>query len=716
MRRRSSKTETRLGIILLSSLVLVRTGAAETATPEPAATPAAKPLNRECLKCHGHRWGDSEEASAPRIVETLAASVHGPMDMACVDCHRSLQGKPDPHPARLPKPDCSPCHEDAVKAYDQGVHAEARRKSGESDAAWCSQCHGTHDIRTAKDPESRTYPSNLPATCSKCHADEIVIAKARIEAGNVPARFQDSIHGRAPSGSGVAPTPNCAICHGSHAIRRASDEKSRVYRANVPKVCGTCHAGTVAAYDTGVHARALREGNPRAAVCIDCHTAHDTKVADAAFLADVVRECGTCHKESARAFRDIFHERVTALGLARTATCADCHGTHAILPEKDPRSTVSAGHRTQTCRKCHPAATDRFSQYDPHADARSRERSPLLFYTSQAMRLLLIAVLAFFGLHTLLWLARSLVLLHRRRRRGRPMTESKDPREAGPKPSPHPTSSPAPGEGTQFVLRFRRSERLLHGMLMASFFILALTGMPLLFPERTWAGKLAGLVGGYRVTGLLHRIAAATLIFVFLIHLGRLAYRLLVKKDHGMLWGPRSLVPQPIDVLHLVQHFRWFLGLGPRPRFDRYSYWEKFDYWAVFWGMAIIGSSGLLLWFPALFARFLPGWVFNVALVVHGEEALLAVVFIFIVHFFNSHLRPDKFPMDLVMFTGRVSLRELERERPAEYERIAAAGHLDEFLAAAPSPRLANVGRVVGTIAVLVGLIVAALVLHAMQR
>jgi nitrate/TMAO reductase-like tetraheme cytochrome c subunit len=213
--------------------------------------------------------------------------------------------------------------------------------------------------------------------------------------------------------------PNCATCHGNHEIRRASDEKSRVNRANVPKTCGSCHAGILAAYETSVHAAALREGNPRAAVCIDCHTAHDTTVVDAAWKANLVKECGTCHQESIRTFRDTFHGKVTTLGFTRAATCADCHGAHAILPQKDTRSTISDGNRTATCRKCHAAATDQFARYDPHADAHSKERNPVLFYISRAMKLLLVSVFAFFGLHTALWLGRSLVLVRRLQAEGK---------------------------------------------------------------------------------------------------------------------------------------------------------------------------------------------------------------------------------------------------------------------------------------------------------
>jgi cytochrome b subunit of formate dehydrogenase len=266
------------------------------------------------------------------------------------------------------------------------------------------------------------------------------------------------------------------------------------------------------------------------------------------------------------------------------------------------------------------------------------------------------------------------------------------------------------------VLRFDRYDRLLHGLLMASFLGLSLTGLPLLFAEAGWARAMVGLVGGYGVTGVLHRLFATLLIGVFVAHLGRILRGVYARKELGILWGPDSLVPQPRDVVQMAQHFRYFVGLGPRPRFDRFTYWEKFDYWAVFWGMGIIGGSGLLLWFPGLFARFVPGWVFNVAFIVHGEEALLATVFIFTVHFFNGHLRPEKFPMDTVIFTGRVDLEELKHERPAEYARLLESGRLESRLAGPPPPRLRRVGVAVGTVAVLLGLTMVTLTVYALLR
>jgi len=260
------------------------------------------------------------------------------------------------------------------------------------------------------------------------------------------------------------------------------------------------------------------------------------------------------------------------------------------------------------------------------------------------------------------------------------------------------------------VLRFDRVDRTLHGFLMLSFLGLAFTGMPVLFSTMPWAGRVARLLGGYTVIHRMHRVFATIMIVVFIVHVGRLLRRVVARKDYSVFWGPASMVPQPRDLADMVQHVRWFVGLGPRPAFDRYTYWEKFDYWAVFWGMAIIGGSGLLLWFPVAFARVMPGWAFNIALLVHGEEALLAVGFIFTIHFFNSHLRPEKFPMDMVIFTGRVPEHEWRDERPAEYARLVG----DAPDAGPPSGRAWIVGRVIGSAAVAAGLVLVALIAFAL--
>jgi hypothetical protein len=346
-----------------------------------------------------------------------ADSVHGSMGLACADCHAELKTAPESAPpAKLAPVDCSGCHEAEVKAFDTSIHAAARRQSAASVAATCADCHTAHEIRSAKDPASTTYALNLPATCSRCHGDPAIIAKGHIAIGTVADLYKDSIHGRALSKSGLLVTANCTSCHGAHDVKPKADPTSRVHRANIPSTCGTCHEGIKAQYVLGAHGTARTDGARVAPVCSDCHSAHQIQRADvASWQLEVIRECGTCHADKIRTYRDTFHGQVTSLGYVRVATCASCHGAHTILPSADARSMTSKARVLSTCQQCHPNATSRFAQYDPHADKHDRERNPALFHASRFMTWLLFGVFGFFGLHAVLWFPRGLI--ERRRRR-----------------------------------------------------------------------------------------------------------------------------------------------------------------------------------------------------------------------------------------------------------------------------------------------------------
>lgn len=255
----------------------------------------------------------------------------------------------------------------------------------------------------------------------------------------------------------------------------------------------------------------------------------------------------------------------------------------------------------------------------------------------------------------------------------------------------------------RYYFRLNLYHRILHGMVIVSFLGLAVTGLPLKYAQTGWGAWLSHALGGPFTTGYLHRFFAIITFLYFALHLGYVA-RLVLTRQPGIFWGPDSMVPQPRDLVQLVQHVRYFVGLGSRPRFGRWAYWEKFDYWAVFWGVSIIGASGLLLWFPTFFARYMPGWIFNIAIIVHSDEVLLAVCFIFTVHFFNVHLRPEKFPMDPVIFTGRLEEEEFRREHPDEYERLLAEGRLEARRAEPPPLWLRNFSWVVGFSSLAIGI------------
>lgn len=271
-------------------------------------------------------------------------------------------------------------------------------------------------------------------------------------------------------------------------------------------------------------------------------------------------------------------------------------------------------------------------------------------------------------------------------------------------------------EKVKYYYRFSPGKRLLHGILFSSFLGLALTGLTLRFSSAAWASGFAHAVGGLGAILFFHKAFGVLLTTAFLVHVGNILRLVFIEKKFGMLWGPESLVPQPRDFIQMGAHFRWFFGLGPKPKFDRYAYWEKFDYWAVFWGMAVIGLSGFSMWFAPSVATFVPGSWFNVALLLHGDEALLAVWFIFTIHFFNTHLRPGSFPMDTVIFTGRQTQEELAEKHPVEYERLLAQGRLEDVRAEAPQRWFVVAGMVVGFAAIATGFVLLLLTLFSFRQ
>lgn len=379
--------------------------------PDARAAAPPPPASEECLACH-----DVDPAR-------LARSAHE--GLACVQCHADVRDVPHGTPPRPPR--CEGCHRAAAAEYRRSVHQE-QAALGQALGPTCGSCHGPgHEVLPARDPASPVYHLSLPRTCGQCHGGPGPAARAS-RAGDVYALYLDSIHGRAVTRSGLLVAANCSDCHGYHEIRRRTDPAARVFRTNVAGTCGQCHAGVRVRYEQGVHGRALRDGNPVAPVCNDCHTAHQIRrVESEPWKLDIVQECGACHAESLTTYRDTFHGQVTALGFTRVARCSDCHGAHDILPAADPRSRVNAANLVATCRTCHPSANANFVKYDPHADPKDRARNPVYYYAARFMTWLLVGVFGLFGVHTALWAVRSLVA----RVRGEGRHAGPDDREAG---------------------------------------------------------------------------------------------------------------------------------------------------------------------------------------------------------------------------------------------------------------------------------------------
>ncbi len=264
--------------------------------------------------------------------------------------------------------------------------------------------------------------------------------------------------------------------------------------------------------------------------------------------------------------------------------------------------------------------------------------------------------------------------------------------------------------------RFTRLNRVLHIGMIISFIGLALTGMTLKFSYTGWAVILAHFFGGFESAGFIHRFCAVIMFGVFTAHITDLVR--LKKKEYkswkNLLLGPDTMLLTKRDLQDFIGSLKWFLNLGERPSYGRWTYWEKFDYFAVFWGIFVIGATGLTLWFPEFFTQLFPGSFINIATIIHSDEALLAVGFIFTVHFFNTHLRPEKFPMDIVIFSGSVPLSEYKIDRPDEYNKLVESGELEKYLVEPYPPIVIKTIRFFGWTALSIGFSIVVWIIYAM--
>ena len=228
-----------------------------------------------------------------------------------------------------------------------------------------------------------------------------------------------------------------------------------------------------------------------------------------------------------------------------------------------------------------------------------------------------------------------------------------------------------------FVIRFSVLHRFLHLVVMIGFTGLAATGLSLGFSSTAPARAFIWLVGGSAHAGWLHRFFAVITYSCVVVHaLWFLYYRAVLS---GKLTGPLSIAPSVKDLKDVVQNLSYFLGRRQSPpRFDKFTYMEKIDYWALFVGMNTMGITGLVLWFPEFFTRFLPGFFVNIAQVLHFFEAILAVAVKFFIHIGLAHFRPAVYPADTSIFTGRTSPERIMEEHPGEWSAIGGSGGSSE--------------------------------------
>jgi cytochrome b subunit of formate dehydrogenase len=616
----------------------------------------ARISDQSCMKCHKdenlHKIIGADTISLFRDNNELPNSVH--KNIQCTECHTAVTDHLErPCATNLPV-DCSSCHAEVFDMYFESGHGQAHYNN-KKDAPYCTDCHGTHATKSKYDDTSPVYRTAIPQLCGDCHREDGKASSVEgLHENNAMADYSSSVHGMGLTAKGLTVSAVCTDCHTSHMELKMDDERSSVHPKNVQQTCGTCHKGI---YDTYLQSDHAFRSDPKGTeypTCVKCHTAHKiSQVSQDKFMNEVTHQCGSCHEETADTYMKTYHGKAYQLGYFESARCSDCHGAHNILKADNPASMVSEENLVATCGKCHVGANKRFTGYLSHA---THKDDPKLHGAYIFMTALLLGVFTFFGIHLLMWLPRSIKERRKKKKEG--------PKEVG----------------NLYFKRFSRNQRITHIFVIISFLILALTGMMLKFAHMEWAKFLSRLFGGVATAGVLHRIGAVITFGYFAFHI----YNLVREKRRKRLsltkfiFGKDSLWFNKQDIKDFVATIKWFLGRGPRPDYGRWTYWEKFDYLAVFWGVAVIGFSGLVLWFPVFFTRFFPGWLINISQIIHSDEALLAVGFIFTIHFFNTHFRPEAFPMDTVIFTGHMPLEHFKHERPREYQELKEAGELDK--------------------------------------
>jgi formate dehydrogenase gamma subunit len=694
----------------------VRGAPASSAVPPPHASAA-------CLECHADEKLAMKKAG--RMVSlfanpaVLAKSAHRALE--CIDCHEGFDAENLPHKKPITPVDCASCHEGTGRKHV--FHARlARTPVPQGGDTTCSACHGSHAVEGVK---SASFPfaaaqqtescgrCHLPArdhflasaharalaagrqeapTCLACHRQAVALLpeeRPRIElklaqtslceschlkksevgaqtllGSKFVGSFELSVHGAALT-RGIVDAANCVDCHGSHEMNQAMVAGSRVNKSHLQETCARCHRTQTAEYNFSAHAIALRKGNLDSPICTDCHGEHDilahTNPDSPVYARNVAQQvCASCHAslrltkkyglpaDAFQTFSDSYHGLAVRGGAVAVVNCASCHSAHAIKSPLDPTSSVYRDNLVVTCGQCHPGANKRFTTGRVHVSPAQRATSPILYWIANLYVILIFLVIGGMTAHNLSDFIRKLL-------RKLATQQGAIPEE----PVAH-----------RLYLRMTVHERLQHATLAISFILLVITGFMLRYPESWWVQAIREMSSSAFVArGLIHRLAGVVLLAAGLWHVG---YFMFVPKGRQLF---RDLLPAWRDLTDPWKVLQYNLGFSPeKPKFGRFSYIEKAEYWALIWGTLLMGATGVILWFENTSMGLFTKLGFDISRTVHFYEAILATLAILVWHFYFVIFNPDVYPMNLAWLTGRVSEREMLEDHPLELERMKQDG------------------------------------------
>jgi cytochrome b subunit of formate dehydrogenase len=605
---------------------------------------AAQLTNEDCQVCH-----TGDEPDVPAVTDAmLARSSH--TEFSCMDCHTDITELP--HEEVLAPVDCSSCHGDESETY---THHGRGILGTTEDLPQCADCHGSHEILPSTDRDSNVHPIHLSNTCGTCHRDLDLMKKHEIQLKRPVEVYESSTHGKAALG-GIYVAATCTDCHSTggtaHKILGSGDQTSSINHFNIPRTCGQCHGAVEQDYWEGIHGKLAARGETDTPVCTDCHgehgiLRHDDPRSNVSRIHLAEATCAPCH-ESARlnekygipagrlaSFIDSYHGLKSKAGDPTVANCASCHGAHRILPSSHPESSIHPANLVKTCGNCHPNISSTLVQTKIHETAGGL-RSGWADFFAKLYTVAIIVIIGSMLVYVVLDVRKYIRDLNR-------------------KPQ---------------VRRMNANAIFQHSLLLVSFTVLVLTGFALRYSEAWLFETIFGWDGGFRIRGIIHRVAAVVFLFSIVWHV------LFLRTRDGSEFR-RGMWPSITDVRQFWQTILFNLEKKQdKPALGRFSYMEKAEYWALVWGSVVMIITGFFLWFDYLAAELFPKGFLDVMLVIHFYEAWLATLAIAIWHFYATVFKPGVYPGNPSWYTGTMPTEMYEEEHPRNADQPAADPHL----------------------------------------
>ncbi|MGD2068206.1 MAG: cytochrome c3 family protein [Gemmatimonadota bacterium] len=632
-----------------------------------------------CLSCH-HVGFTNDPAKAREARLDACSTCHADVSLShpgieegapeCTACH-SLHDDPPLSESPLPAERCESCHEQPHVLH-RGVADE--------EAPACTSCHASHDghVPSGEDPavlrqcvscHEGAHPSH-PVTdrapsCTTCH--ELSAASSALTVTDLSSACVECHSDVAPAHPDVeGDAPVCTDCHSF-----SDDPPLPEARPLLAQRCASCHEDAMEAYASGGHAGGLdaEAANTDLPDCVTCHATHDERAVgrgSVRLLATI--QCVDCHSDAeltkeygllpsvGESYMDDFHGTTLEFQATHSGaedqpevlTCSDCHGSHAVVASDEARIA-------DVCLRCHERGDVNLAgAWLGHAPASPRNNAGI-WLVRLAYFFLIPFILVGLTLHIVLHLRdqqrKGAAILRTdgiRRLKAR-LTGEKLPRQ-------------------QTVQRFTLGERLEHVASMATFTLLVMTGVPQLDPEFRLARWIIELFGGVETTRVVHRTAGFVFVALLLLHVGRAIARAIRERRLPVM------VPSRDDFDSTLATVKHFIRGTPRPKVGKFDFMQKFEYWGLLLGGMVISLTGLVLVYPELVSRLLPGEIVAASRVIHGLEATLAVLTVVLWHSYGVIFRPEIFPLDTTIFSGKMSVERLKEEHALEYERLFGNG------------------------------------------